>query len=127
MGGAEPSVGVVGWGIGGGFGAQSKRFGTGSANMLQATVVTADGKVVVASEFQGILHQNYLGPERFTIQRIENWLKIAILETLESLNRFSIQNCHKMNRHSQIWINRPGPIIWDNFKGEGEQILRKYG
>ena len=52
MGGAEPSVGVVGWGIGGGFGAQSKRFGTGAANMLQARVVTADGRVVVASEFQ---------------------------------------------------------------------------
>ena len=53
MGGAEPSVGVVGWGIGGGFGPWSKRFGTGAANMLQARVVTADGRVVVASEFQG--------------------------------------------------------------------------
>ena len=52
MGGAEPSVGVVGWGIGGGFGAQSKKFGTGAANMLEARVVTAAGQVVVASEFQ---------------------------------------------------------------------------
>ena len=45
-------MGVVGWHIGGGYGHWSKKFGTGPANMLEAKVVTADGRVVVASEFQ---------------------------------------------------------------------------
>ena len=52
QGGGCTSVGVVGWHIGGGFGHWSKKFGTGPANMLEARVVTADGQVVVASEFQ---------------------------------------------------------------------------
>ena len=43
---------MVGWHIGGGYGHWSKKFGTGPANMLEAKVVTADGQVVVASEFQ---------------------------------------------------------------------------
>ena len=52
QGGGCTSVGVVGWHIGGGYGSWSKKFGTGPANMLEAKVVTADGQVVVASEFQ---------------------------------------------------------------------------
>ena len=52
QGGGCTSVGVVGWHIGGGYGSWSKKFGTGPANMLEAKVVTADGRVVVASEFQ---------------------------------------------------------------------------
>ena len=45
-------MGVIGWHIGGGFGFFSKMFGTGAANMLEATVVTSQGEVVTASEFQ---------------------------------------------------------------------------
>ena len=52
QGGGCTSVGVVGWHIGGGFGSFSKNFGTGPANMLEAKVVTAQGEIVVASEFQ---------------------------------------------------------------------------
>ena len=52
QGGGCTSVGVIGWHIGGGYGSWSKKFGTGPANMLEAKVVTADGRVVIASEFQ---------------------------------------------------------------------------
>ena len=52
QGGGCTSVGVVGWHIGGGYGSWSKKFGTGPANMLEAKVVTADGQIVIASEFQ---------------------------------------------------------------------------
>ena len=52
QGGGCTSVGVIGWHIGGGYGSWSKKFGTGPANMLEAKVVTADGQVVIASEFQ---------------------------------------------------------------------------
>ena len=36
--------------IGGGYGSFSKMFGTGPANLLEAKVVTADGRVVIANE-----------------------------------------------------------------------------
>merc|ERR1712117_805132 len=52
QGGGCTSVGVMGWHIGGGYGSWSKKFGTGPANMLEAKVVTADGQIVVASEFK---------------------------------------------------------------------------
>ena len=52
QGGGCTSVGVVGWHIGGGYGSWSKKFGTGPANMLEAKIVTANGNVVIASEFQ---------------------------------------------------------------------------
>ena len=52
QGGGCTSVGVVGWHIGGGYGSFSKKFGTGPANLLEARVVTANGDVVVASEYQ---------------------------------------------------------------------------
>ena len=52
QGGGCTSVGVIGWHIGGGYGSWSKKFGTGPANMLEARVVTANGEVVVASEYQ---------------------------------------------------------------------------
>merc|ERR1719167_16923 len=51
-GGACTSVGVVGWYIGGGFGPQSKKFGTGAANLLEAKVVSTNGDVVIANEYQ---------------------------------------------------------------------------
>ena len=49
QGGGCTSVGVVGWTTGGGFGPSSKWYGTGAANLLAATVVSASGAVVRAS------------------------------------------------------------------------------
>ena len=50
--GATVSVGLVGWLTGGGHGFLSQTYGMGSDNLLEATVVTADGKVRVASPCQ---------------------------------------------------------------------------
>jgi FAD/FMN-containing dehydrogenase len=53
QGGGCTSVGVAGGFIqGGGYGSFSKRFGTGAGGVLEFEVVTADGKVRVANEFQ---------------------------------------------------------------------------
>ena len=52
QGGGCTSVGVIGWHIGGGYGSWSKMFGTGPANMLEAKVVTSNGDIVIASEYQ---------------------------------------------------------------------------
>ena len=38
--------------LGGGFGALSKRYGTAAGSMLEAEVVTADGRLLRANEFQ---------------------------------------------------------------------------
>ncbi|HET9810478.1 MAG TPA: FAD-dependent oxidoreductase, partial [Sphingomicrobium sp.] len=45
QGGGCLTVGVAGFVQGGGFGSLSKQFGTGAGNLLQAEVVTADGKI----------------------------------------------------------------------------------
>jgi FAD/FMN-containing dehydrogenase len=50
QGGGCRTVGVAGLVQGGGFGSWSKRYGTGAANLLEAEIVTADGKVRVANE-----------------------------------------------------------------------------
>ncbi|PAL07333.1 FAD-linked oxidoreductase, partial [Staphylococcus hominis] len=47
QGGGCTSVGVTGLVTGGGFGSFSKGFGTAAANLLEAEVVTADGRVRV--------------------------------------------------------------------------------
>ena len=53
QGGGCTSVGACGGFIlGSGFGALSKRFGTGAGNMLEAEIVTADGEVLVVNEHQ---------------------------------------------------------------------------
>jgi len=52
QGGGCTSVGVIGWHIGGGYGSFSKKFGSGPANILEAKIVTANGDVLTASEFQ---------------------------------------------------------------------------
>jgi len=53
QGGGCTSVGVAGGFIqGGGFGSWSKKYGTGAAGMLEAEVVTADGKRLVANACQ---------------------------------------------------------------------------
>lgn len=44
QGGGCLTVGVTGFVLGGGFGSLSKAFGTGAANLLEAEVVTADGR-----------------------------------------------------------------------------------
>ena len=52
LGGGCTSVGVIGWTIGGGYGALSRKYGTGATSLLEAKIVTANGDVVIASEFQ---------------------------------------------------------------------------
>jgi len=53
QGGGCTSVGAVGgFSLGGGFGSFSKKFGTGASNMLEAEVVTADGKILIANACQ---------------------------------------------------------------------------
>jgi FAD/FMN-containing dehydrogenase len=50
--GATATVGLVGWLTGGGHGFLSQTYGMGSDNLLEATIVTADGRVHVASPCQ---------------------------------------------------------------------------
>jgi len=45
QGGGCLTVGVAGFVQGGGFGSLSKQFGTGAANLLEAEIVTADGRI----------------------------------------------------------------------------------
>ena len=52
QGGGCLTVGVGGFVTGGGFGSFSKAFGTGAANLLEAEVVTADGKVRIVNAHQ---------------------------------------------------------------------------
>lgn len=53
QGGGCASVGAAGgFPQGGGFGSYSKKFGTGAAGILQAEIVTADGKILVANACQ---------------------------------------------------------------------------
>ena len=53
QGGGCTSVGATGGFIlGGGFGALSKRFGSAAGSMLEAELVTADGKLLLANEYQ---------------------------------------------------------------------------
>lgn len=52
QGGGCTTVGVAGLVQGGGFGSYSKGFGTGAASLLEAEVVTADGKVRVVNARQ---------------------------------------------------------------------------
>jgi FAD/FMN-containing dehydrogenase len=50
QGGGCTTVGVAGLVTGGGFGSFSKRYGTAASSLLEAEVVTADGKVRIANE-----------------------------------------------------------------------------
>ena len=52
LGGGCTSVGVAGFILGGGFGPLSKRYGTGAASLLEVEIVTADGKLLVANQYQ---------------------------------------------------------------------------
>ena len=49
QGGGCLTVGVAGFVQGGGFGSLSKRFGTGASNLLEAEIVTADGRVRIVN------------------------------------------------------------------------------
>lgn len=51
QGGGCLTVGVAGFTLGGGFGSLSKAFGTGAANLLEAEVVTADGRILIVNAF----------------------------------------------------------------------------
>jgi FAD/FMN-containing dehydrogenase len=50
QGGGCMTVGITGLTLGGGFGSYSKRFGTAAAGLLEAEIVTADGRVRVVNE-----------------------------------------------------------------------------
>ncbi|KAI4950186.1 hypothetical protein J4E91_004842 [Alternaria rosae] len=50
--GANPSVGLIGWLTGGGHGPLSTSYGMGADNLLEATIVTPDGKIVLANPCQ---------------------------------------------------------------------------
>jgi len=52
QGGGCPTVGVAGLVQSGGFGHFSKTFGTASANLLEAEVVTADGRIRIANAYR---------------------------------------------------------------------------
>jgi FAD/FMN-containing dehydrogenase len=52
QGGGCTTVGVAGLVTGGGFGSFSKRFGTAASNLLEAEVVTADGRIRVVNAFR---------------------------------------------------------------------------
>ena len=52
QGGGCLTVGTAGFVQGGGFGSMSKQFGTGAANLLEAEVVTADGRIRTVSQWQ---------------------------------------------------------------------------
>lgn len=52
QGGGCLTVGVSGFVLGGGFGSFSKAFGTGAANLLEAEVVTADGRIRTVNAFR---------------------------------------------------------------------------
>ncbi|KAF2422407.1 FAD-binding domain-containing protein [Tothia fuscella] len=52
VGGANPTVGVVGWFTGGGHGPLTSDYGMGADNVLEATVVLPSGEVVTANECQ---------------------------------------------------------------------------
>lgn len=50
QGGGCTTVGVAGLTLGGGFGSFSKRFGTAAASLLEAEIVTADGRIQIAND-----------------------------------------------------------------------------
>jgi hypothetical protein len=50
--GANPDVGIVGWLTGGGHGKLSQTYGMGADNLLEATIVTPKGLVLVTSPYQ---------------------------------------------------------------------------
>ncbi|KAF1998465.1 FAD binding domain protein, partial [Amniculicola lignicola CBS 123094] len=50
--GANPDVGLIGWLTGGGHGVLSTSYGMGADNLLEATIVTPDGKTLVANPCQ---------------------------------------------------------------------------
>lgn len=50
--GANPDVGIMGWLPGGGHGFLSNEYGMGADNLLEATVVTPDGRILLANPCQ---------------------------------------------------------------------------
>ena len=52
QGGGCMTVGTAGFVQGGGFGSFSKQFGTGAANLVEAEIVTADGRIRVVNAWQ---------------------------------------------------------------------------
>jgi hypothetical protein len=52
VGGTDGTVGLVGWGSAGGHGYLTGTYGLGADNFLEATVVTPDGGIIVANQYQ---------------------------------------------------------------------------
>ncbi|KAL2843346.1 FAD/FMN-containing dehydrogenase [Aspergillus pseudoustus] len=52
VGGTNKDVGVVGWALGGGHGLMTGHYGNGADNIIQATIVTPSGAILVANAFQ---------------------------------------------------------------------------
>ncbi|KAL3492087.1 hypothetical protein BJX62DRAFT_236521 [Aspergillus germanicus] len=52
VGGENTDVGVVGWATGGGHGLATGQYGMGADNIIEATVVTLDGKIITANACQ---------------------------------------------------------------------------
>ncbi|EXK43516.1 hypothetical protein FOMG_02462 [Fusarium oxysporum f. sp. melonis 26406] len=52
VGGTNMDVGFVGWASGGGHGYMTGKYGMGADNILQAVIVTADGKILIVNEHQ---------------------------------------------------------------------------
>lgn len=52
QGSASGTVGVGGWTLGGGLAQYSKLFGSGAANIVELEVVLADGRTVIANQYQ---------------------------------------------------------------------------
>jgi FAD/FMN-containing dehydrogenase len=50
--GANPSVGIVGWMTGGGHGPLAQTYGMGVDHLLEATIVTSDGELLVTNPCQ---------------------------------------------------------------------------
>jgi FAD/FMN-containing dehydrogenase len=50
--GANPDVGIMGWLPGGGHGFLSSEYGMGADNLLEATIVTPDGSILLANPCQ---------------------------------------------------------------------------
>ncbi|KAI7353065.1 hypothetical protein KC354_g11720 [Hortaea werneckii] len=52
VGGTDSTVGILGWATGGGHGYLTGTYGVGADNILEATVVTATGEILVANQYQ---------------------------------------------------------------------------
>jgi FAD/FMN-containing dehydrogenase len=90
QGGGCTSVGVAGGFMqGGGFGSWSKKYGTGAANMLEAEIITAEGKLLVVNDCQ---HEDLFWALRGGGGGTFGIVTKVVLRTHELPNYFGIMN-----------------------------------